>query len=68
MTGTQLKAQREEIRLSQSQLAAAFGVNVMTVSRWEREVQAPPPYVELALSELKRRVTNSKGKSVVKDR
>lgn len=54
MTGAQLKKQREQIGLSQSELANALGVNKMTVSRWEREVQAPPPYVELALAELKR--------------
>jgi DNA-binding transcriptional regulator YiaG len=56
MTGSQLKKLREQIGLSQAELADALGVATMTVSRWEREVQAPPPYVELALAELKRRV------------
>lgn len=55
MTGAQLKKQREDMGLSQADLADALGVNKMTVSRWEREIQTPPPYLELALAELSRR-------------
>lgn len=55
MTGAQLKKNREQMGLSQRELAEALGVDVGTVSRWERSVQEPPRYVELALAELSRR-------------
>lgn len=55
MTGAQIKTLREQMGLSQRELAQAFGVDVGTVSRWERSVQVPPRYVELALAELQRR-------------
>jgi len=54
MTGAQLKAKREQIGLTQSQLAKALGVNVGTISRWERDAREIPPYLELALQALKR--------------
>jgi transcriptional regulator with XRE-family HTH domain len=38
---------------SQSELACEFGVDVMTISRWERQVIAIPRLAELALSALK---------------
>ena len=44
---------REAKRYSQSELAHIFGVDVMTVSRWERGVVPIPRLAELALSALK---------------
>lgn len=55
MTGKEVKKAREKMGLSQRKLAEALGVATMTVSRWERDFQAPPKHVELALAELKRR-------------
>ena len=46
---------------SQSQLAREFGVTVMTVSRWEREVSPIPRMAELALVSLKPRQKTRKG-------
>lgn len=43
------------LELSQAELAAELGVDVGTVSRWERGTQQAPRYVELALCELERR-------------
>lgn len=49
MTSEDLKLWRERVGLSQSQLARALAVDVMTVSRWERGVRDIPPYLHLAL-------------------
>ena len=40
---------------SQAQLAREFGVNVITISRWERKVLPIPRLAELALMSLKPR-------------
>ena len=45
MTGSQLKTKRELMALTQSQLAEALGVDVGTVSRWERDARPIPPYL-----------------------
>ncbi len=37
MTGEQLRAWREQTRLTQQQLATMLGVSVATVCRWERQ-------------------------------
>jgi len=56
MTGAQLKNVREkQLKLSQSELAQLLSVDVGTVSRWERDAREIPPYLDLALAELKRR-------------
>jgi transcriptional regulator with XRE-family HTH domain len=53
MIGKAFKRIREAKRYSQSELARVFGVDVMTVSRWERGVVPIPRLAELALSALK---------------
>ena len=57
MTGPELRAARQELGLSQSQLAALLGVSRYLVSKWEREDVriAHPRILELALTELRRR-------------
>ena len=46
----QLKRRRRRLGMSQSQIAGALGVDVMTVSRWERGVMGPAlPVAALAL-------------------
>ena len=49
MKPKELKAWREKNDFSQAKLAKALGVDVMTVSRWERDLNAIPPYLPLAL-------------------
>jgi transcriptional regulator with XRE-family HTH domain len=43
---------REANGYSQSDLAEALSVHVMTVSRWERGVREIPPFLHLALKYL----------------
>jgi len=52
MTSEELKQWRQENGYSQSQLAKALGVIVITISRWEREESQIPPFLHLALNSL----------------
>lgn len=56
MDGQALKEWRESRGLSQTELAQKLGVNFITLSRWEREVQAIPPFLHLALQSLERQL------------
>jgi DNA-binding transcriptional regulator YiaG len=47
---------RKRWKLTQVKLAQALGVDVMTVSRWERGVQVPTPVLPLALEALEHRM------------
>lgn len=49
MTPTEIRAWRTAAGLSQPSLAQLLGVDVMTVSRWERGITEPQPYLYLAL-------------------
>jgi len=58
-TGADLRAWRQRRGLTQSRLARLLGVEVFTVSRWERGATkrlAPGLLLELALAELDRRL------------
>lgn len=46
------RARRAELGMTQADLAAALGVNQITVSRWERGVQRIPGHAMLALDAL----------------
>lgn len=46
MDGTDLKERRAAAGWSQMKLATELGVHVMTVSRWERNVDAISPKME----------------------
>ncbi len=54
MTGKELKQYREKIGLTQEQLSEALQVASNTVSRWEREDRAIPPYLPLAIETIER--------------
>ncbi len=63
MTGKELKDYRERIELTQEQLAEALQVASNTVSRWERDDRAIPPYLPLALETIERKVLGKSSKS-----
>jgi transcriptional regulator with XRE-family HTH domain len=61
-----LKTWREARGLTQSKLARLLGVEVFTISRWERGAtkrQAPGRLLELALKEVDRELAAQKGTS-----
>jgi transcriptional regulator with XRE-family HTH domain len=61
MTAKSFKDMRRKKGFSQSELAREFGVDVMTISRWERGVVEPiPRLAELALVALKPKAKTTK--------
>lgn len=47
--GIEVRERREQLGLSQNQLARLLGVVTPTVSHWEQGRATPPPYLRLAL-------------------
>jgi DNA-binding XRE family transcriptional regulator len=56
MARSDLAKWRKEWGLTQKRLAKDLGVDVMTVSRWERGVRSIPPHIPLALETLENRM------------
>lgn len=56
MKGAELNKWRRDAGLSQSRLAVELGVAANTVARWERDEMAIPPFLPLALAEIRRRI------------
>lgn len=54
MTGTELLAIRERLKLTQSELAVKLGVASNTVARWERDERKISQPVVIALQSLKK--------------
>ena len=52
MDADELKEKRKALEMTQAQLAEALGVNIMTISRWERGVRSIPPHLSLALEAI----------------
>ena len=53
MTPIQFKDWRQDLAFSQFKLAKLLGVHRRTISAWEHARQAIPPFLGLALAELK---------------
>ena len=49
---------KDELGLTQGDLAERLGIDRTTVARWERGEAAIPPYLELALRQLKTDLEN----------
>lgn len=56
----ELKAWRKKNGYSQSQLAQVLGVDVMTVSRWERGAREIPSFLHLALKYMAQQTQSKK--------
>jgi transcriptional regulator with XRE-family HTH domain len=74
MTIDELKAWRKKNQVTQQQLAELLNTTNISVARWETGVHPVPPFLELALLELERRLTVNplpkkfrKGKGVKKN-
>jgi transcriptional regulator with XRE-family HTH domain len=52
MDADELREKRKALGMTQAQLAKALGVNIMTVSRWERGLRSIPPHLPLALEAI----------------
>lgn len=63
MIGSELKDWRDSRNLLQGELAEMLGVHEMTISKWEREAQAIPPFLHLALKCLKVKKPSKKNKT-----
>ena len=60
VVGDQLVAVRRENALTQSRLAELLGVSPRSVRRWERGERPAPHLVELALPEMRRRLSHAR--------
>lgn len=54
MTNEELKQRRETLGITQDQLAQILGVDMVTISRWERGTRSIPPHLPLALEAIER--------------
>ena len=60
MDGTELRALREKVGMTQEQLAKELGVAANTVARWERGERTIPPHLPLALKTIEQSYKESK--------
>ena len=63
MEGKELKAKRETLELTQTELAEILGVKMNTVYRWESGILNVPKSIELAMETVERNhLTKSKSR------
>ena len=54
MNGKELKEKRNDLSLTQEQLANELSVTGNTVARWERDEMKIPPFLHLAIETIER--------------
>lgn len=59
VTGKELETKRESLDLTREELARELKVTYTTVFRWEKEERAIPPFLDLALETIARKLQKS---------
>ncbi len=60
MDGSELKQKREQLGLTQTELADILGVKMNTVYRWESGILTVPKSIKLAMETVERNASKSK--------
>ncbi len=63
MNGKELKEKRNDLSLTQEQLANELNVTSNTVARWERDEMKIPPFLHLAIETIERKYKNIANKN-----
>lgn len=63
MTPQQLVSFREDLGITQQELADKLRVDRVTIARWETGTRSIPPYLDLALETVKRQGTRKRSVS-----
>ncbi len=63
MTPQQLVSFREDLGITQQELADRLRVDRVTIARWETGARSIPPYLDLALETVKRQGTRKRSVS-----
>lgn len=62
MNGKELRKKRNDLDLTQEQLADELQVAANTVARWERDEMKIPPFLHLALETIEKKLANKTAK------
>jgi len=60
MNGKELKEKRNNLALTQEQLASELNITGNTVARWERDEMKIPPFLHLAMETIENKYKTNK--------